>query len=71
MLLCHVNFSMHVTDVGVIIGRWPVFWQVRDLRRPQLPRTFGDRALLTGPSWYTGRDLDTQTLPSLKKASAV
>ena len=29
VLQCHVDFSMHVPDVGVIIGRWPVFPQVR------------------------------------------
>ena len=46
VLRCHVDFSMHVPDVGVTIGRWPVFRQVRGRRRPQLP----SEHLVTGSS---------------------
>ena len=60
MLRCHVDFSIHVPDVGMIIGRWPVFRQVRDLRCPQLPSEHlvtvssseGDVVLRTGHGHY-------------------
>ena len=46
VLRCHVDFSMHVPDVGVIIGRWPACRQVRGRRCLQLP----SEHLVTGSS---------------------
>ena len=46
VLRCHVDFSMHVPNVGVIIVRWPVFRQVRGRRRLLFP----SEHLVTGSS---------------------
>ena len=55
-----MSISAYVPDVGVIIGRWLVFRQVRGLRRPQLPSEHfvtessseGDIVLRTGHGHY-------------------